>query len=169
MRTRITFTSTLLAPLVAIRTQTAVNLIPFKKPYGLENIIGSQYLFCDTRTSPHCVSKIKQNGQCRGFEGVDACHNGVCFNGFCIPGATPSTPPPFATTPTPIATRAVRMYQKIMFFKYMIYLKILQKYSLKRCPSSKRINPSRRPSEMRLARNQEHVTKRPLDYKTPLK
>ncbi|VDL75228.1 unnamed protein product [Nippostrongylus brasiliensis] len=47
---------------------------------------GSPYLFCDTRGYPHCVAKIKMNGNCQGFENFDACYMGRCWWGRCIPG-----------------------------------------------------------------------------------
>lgn len=65
---------------------------------------GSKYLFCDTRGYPHCVAKIKIGGLCGRFQGFDACYNGQCIFGRCVPGPTP---PPFRPTqPTPPPTRA---------------------------------------------------------------
>ncbi|VDN05883.1 unnamed protein product [Thelazia callipaeda] len=47
---------------------------------------GSPYLFCDVNHGqPHCVSKIKVNGLCRGFEGEDACFRSICLNSVCRP------------------------------------------------------------------------------------
>ncbi|CAI4224858.1 unnamed protein product [Auanema sp. JU1783] len=46
---------------------------------------GSPYLFCDTRGYPHCVAKIKMNGRCQGFENFDACYQGRCWWGRCVP------------------------------------------------------------------------------------
>ncbi|CAB04594.1 ShKT domain-containing protein [Caenorhabditis elegans] len=45
---------------------------------------GSPYLFCDTRGYPHCVSKIRLNGNCRGFEQNDACYASRCWWGRCV-------------------------------------------------------------------------------------
>uniref|UniRef100_A0A0N5AGM7 ShKT domain-containing protein n=1 Tax=Syphacia muris TaxID=451379 RepID=A0A0N5AGM7_9BILA len=46
----------------------------------------SSYLFCDVRIRPHCVTKIKLGGNCRGFRGIDACYKSICQNDHCIPG-----------------------------------------------------------------------------------
>ncbi|VIO92635.1 Hypothetical tyrosinase-like protein C02C2.1 in chromosome III, putative [Brugia malayi] len=51
---------------------------------------GTPYLFCDTRGIAHCVAKIKLNGLCVGFEGFDACFNGICHMGRCVYGPTPA-------------------------------------------------------------------------------
>ncbi|KAI6235836.1 hypothetical protein M3Y95_00093800 [Aphelenchoides besseyi] len=64
----------------------------------------SKYLFCDTRIFPHCVAKVKMNGLCLGFEGFDACYNGQCMFGRCVPGPTPApfrASRPRVTTPMP--------------------------------------------------------------------
>uniref|UniRef100_A0A915KF09 ShKT domain-containing protein n=1 Tax=Romanomermis culicivorax TaxID=13658 RepID=A0A915KF09_ROMCU len=58
---------------------------------------GSKYLFCD-RTKNRCLSKIKMNGNCQGFEGYDCCYDGRCINGRCYPN------PPTTTTTTEVAT-----------------------------------------------------------------
>lgn len=57
------------------------------------NGCGSPYLWCDPRSDisrgsngAHCVSKIKLNGNCAGFEGFDACYNSICIASFCRPG-----------------------------------------------------------------------------------
>ena len=72
---------------------------------------GSKYLFCDTRGYPHCVAKIKLGGLCGRFQGFDACYNGQCIFGRCMPGPTPppfrppqptTTPAVVVTTPTPV-------------------------------------------------------------------
>lgn len=34
---------------------------------------------------PHCVAKIKMNGNCQGFENFDSCYAGRCWWGRCIP------------------------------------------------------------------------------------
>ncbi|VDK58265.1 unnamed protein product, partial [Anisakis simplex] len=52
----------------------------------------SPYLFCNRRGAiPFCITKIKLYGNCAGFEGMDACFNGVCMNGRCIPGQVPQS------------------------------------------------------------------------------
>ncbi|KAH7718935.1 Protein TYR-1 [Aphelenchoides avenae] len=62
---------------------------------------GSAYLFCDTRpASAHCVAKVKPNGNCAGFEGLDACVSGVCQGQFCRSGGFAPTPAPW-TAPSP--------------------------------------------------------------------
>ncbi|CAD5220573.1 unnamed protein product [Bursaphelenchus xylophilus] len=78
---------------------------------------GSKYLFCDTRGFPHCVAKVRLGGLCMGYEGFDACFNGQCIFGRCVPGPTPAPfriPRPTTTpAPAPAATRrvAVRVRQ----------------------------------------------------------
>ncbi|CEF66907.1 Tyrosinase copper-binding domain and ShKT domain and Uncharacterised domain, di-copper centre-containing protein [Strongyloides ratti] len=71
-----------------------------------EPACGSRYLFCDTRGFPHCVAKVRLGGICSGFEGFDACYNGQCIFGRCIPGPTPAPfKPIIRTTPMPITPR----------------------------------------------------------------
>lgn len=42
----------------------------------------SPYLFCDTKLY-RCLSKVKLNGNCKGFEGTDICYASTCTNGKC--------------------------------------------------------------------------------------
>uniref|UniRef100_A0A0M3KDT7 Tyrosinase_Cu-bd domain-containing protein n=1 Tax=Anisakis simplex TaxID=6269 RepID=A0A0M3KDT7_ANISI len=54
-----------------------------------EGDCGSPYLFCSrNKRSNHwrCVSKIRVNGRCNGFENEDACYEGVCVRGLCRAG-----------------------------------------------------------------------------------
>ncbi|KAI6218693.1 Tyr-5 [Aphelenchoides fujianensis] len=53
----------------------------------------SEFLFCDTTTmpdDPHCVSKVRLNGNCTGFEWSDEiCYEGRCVDGECQKGKKP--------------------------------------------------------------------------------
>uniref|UniRef100_A0A0N5CG53 Tyrosinase_Cu-bd domain-containing protein n=1 Tax=Strongyloides papillosus TaxID=174720 RepID=A0A0N5CG53_STREA len=66
-----------------------------------EPACGSRYLFCDTRGYPHCVAKVRLGGMCNGLEGLDACYNGQCIFGRCVPGPTPAPFKPFIASTTP--------------------------------------------------------------------
>uniref|UniRef100_A0A915A9L5 Tyrosinase copper-binding domain-containing protein n=1 Tax=Parascaris univalens TaxID=6257 RepID=A0A915A9L5_PARUN len=67
---------------------------------------GSNFLFCDFHHGPpHCVSKIKMNGLCRGFEGLNACFGGVCLNGFCRPGIFQAAMPTMPSVPIQLPTK----------------------------------------------------------------
>lgn len=45
----------------------------------------SDFLFCDTRGFPHCVSRIKFGGLCGGFEAfANSCYRGRCVFGRCV-------------------------------------------------------------------------------------
>lgn len=96
---------------------------------SLQNLAGcgSPYLWCDPRadlsrgvSGPHCVSKIKMSGSCAGFEGYDACYNGVCIASYCrqgqfagAPTQAPSTLLP--TLPPPAAQLPQRLVNKVYF------------------------------------------------------
>lgn len=75
---------------------------------------GSIYLFCDTRTMPHCVAKVKLGGLCTGFEGMDVCFNGICAGQRCWPGQFG----PVTTTPLPftLAPHTIQPVQQIRAF-----------------------------------------------------
>lgn len=76
---------------------------------------GSAYLFCDARSVPHCVAKVKLGGICTGFEGLDACYNGICMGGRCWPGqfGPPTTQaPPVTMSPQPLTLRVKFLYTK---------------------------------------------------------
>uniref|UniRef100_A0A915BPT9 ShKT domain-containing protein n=2 Tax=Parascaris univalens TaxID=6257 RepID=A0A915BPT9_PARUN len=54
----------------------------------MQHDCGSLYLFCSRQNgAPHCVSKIRSNGRCAGYENEDACYQGICIDGFCRSGA----------------------------------------------------------------------------------
>ncbi|VDM40417.1 unnamed protein product [Toxocara canis] len=53
---------------------------------SMQHDCGSPFLFCSRRNGvPHCVSKIRVNGLCRGYEDEDACYQGICIAAFCRP------------------------------------------------------------------------------------
>ncbi|VIO92634.1 Hypothetical tyrosinase-like protein C02C2.1 in chromosome III, putative [Brugia malayi] len=76
---------------------------------------GSPYLFCDARISPHCVSKIKFGGVCTGFEGLDACFNGICVAGRCISGIMPAPFVPQTELPSTLRGEITRQYASRQF------------------------------------------------------
>uniref|UniRef100_A0A914DE42 Tyrosinase copper-binding domain-containing protein n=1 Tax=Acrobeloides nanus TaxID=290746 RepID=A0A914DE42_9BILA len=84
-------------------------LTTIKKEFSHQNPnCGAWYLFCDTRFQfAHCVSKVKINGLCTGFEGLDACAGGVCMNGRCFPG-TFNGARSFGSPPTNIPQTSAR-------------------------------------------------------------
>ncbi|KAI6214332.1 hypothetical protein M3Y94_00255000 [Aphelenchoides besseyi] len=47
----------------------------------------SEFLFCDTESrpeKPHCVAKVRNNGNCTGFEwSTEICYEGHCVDGKC--------------------------------------------------------------------------------------
>ncbi|CAI2304862.1 unnamed protein product [Caenorhabditis sp. 36 PRJEB53466] len=57
----------------------------------------SPYLFCYIPTNdehhPSCVSKVKRNGDCHGFEDYPICYWGQCVNGKCDESVKPTKPP----------------------------------------------------------------------------
>ncbi|KAI6217557.1 Tyrosinase-Cu-bd domain-containing protein [Aphelenchoides fujianensis] len=62
--------------------------------YAVKAASGNQsFLFCDTTTmpdDPHCVSKVRLNGNCTGFEWSDEiCYEGRCVDGECQEGKKP--------------------------------------------------------------------------------
>jgi len=43
----------------------------------------SPYLYCDVEKS-RCMSKIRPNGNCQGFDGKEICYKGNCVDGQCV-------------------------------------------------------------------------------------
>jgi hypothetical protein len=96
---------------------------------------GSPYLFCETRRYK-CMSKVREGGNCAGFEQFDVCvSGGQCVQGKCTGGtdqaqsaSAPSAPPSSTaaattTAPTTAATTTtVRVFSKPCIGVHSLYI-----------------------------------------------
>ena len=69
---------------------------------------GSPFLFC---SNSRCISKVRSDGDCTGFEGTDVCYHGNCVAARCVfdpvkvhNDATSTAPPTTTTTTTTTTT-----------------------------------------------------------------